>query len=228
MKLIIPLLSLLIISISYAEVLFLDDFNDGNADGWITSGAAAFEVIENQYYIYFQGERGSGKTLNGDASGSMSTPDYSILCSVLIELGTEAGVVARYSGSDDWYYRMMLRPNSSRIVLQRKKDSGVSFELQSIPYSLEHGVSYRIRMEVSGTSIRGRIWQGSLEDEPDFWNIEGTDQYQSNAGSFGLFAAGAGKEKIPWSSFFDDVVVTTPLPEKLTQVTWASIKATQN
>lgn len=228
MKLIIPFLLLLICSTCFADLLFSDDFNDGNADGWVTSGAAGFEVIENQYYIYFQGERGNGKTLNGDASGSMSTPDYSILCSILIQCGTEAGVIARYTGSDDWYYRMILRPNSSRIVLQRRKDSGVSLELQSVPYSLEHGISYRIRLEVSGDSIRGRIWQGSLEDEPEFWNLEDTDQYQSNPGSFGLFAAGVGKEKIPWSSSFDDVVVTTPFPEKLTQVTWASIKSAQN
>ncbi len=221
---ILPLLLAVLCSVCFADELFLDNFNDGDDLGWTHLGAAGFQVIDEEYYIHALGDRGTGKSLNGDNSGVMSTTDYSVLCSILIECGTEAGILARYQGEDDWYYRIILKPQASAILLQRKKDSGVLFGLDEYSYSLEFGVSYWIRLQVQGESIKGRIWQGSVEDEPDLWHMEATDPFQLNAGSFGLFAGGYGKEKVSWSSVFDDVLVTTPLSGQLSPLTWGSIK----
>lgn len=221
---ILPLLLAVLCSVCSAGELFLDNFNDGDDLGWTHIGAAGFQVIDDEYYIHSIGDRGTGKSLNGDNSGVMSTSDYSVLCSILMENGTEAGILARYQGEDDWYYRIVLKPQTSRILLQRKKDSGVLLGLDEYSYALEFGVRYWIRLQVQGDSIQGRIWQGSVEDEPGLWHMEADDLFQPNAGSFGLFASGYGNHKVSWSSVFDDVLVTTPLAGNLSQLTWASIK----
>lgn len=221
---ILPLLLVVPCSVCFADGLFLDNFNDGDDLGWTHLGAAGFQVIDDEYYIHALGDRGMGKSLNGDNSGVMSTSDYSVLSSILMECGTEAGIMARYQGEDDWYYRIVLKPQVSKILLQRKKDSGVLFGLDEYSYTLEFGVRYWIRLQVQGDSIQGRIWQGSVEDEPGLWHMEADDPFQPNPGSFGLFASGYGKDKVSWSSVFDDVLVTTPFSGNLSQLTWGSIK----
>lgn len=215
----------LFFSICYADVLFTDDFNDGNDDGWTHIGAASYEVINGEYCIYNQGDRGQGKSINGDASGVMSTSDYSLLCSIVIECGSEGGIFIRYEGVDQWYYRMVLRPYTARILLERKKDSGPTMVLDQHDKCLYFGIRYWIRLQADGDSVRGRIWSGSVSDEPDVWHLEAEDSVQQNAGSFGLFAGGYEKSRVCWSRIFDDVAVSTPLEQYLSQVTWASIKS---
>lgn len=217
------LITALFFSISHAEILFTDDFNDGNDDGWTHIGAASYEVTDGEYFIYNQGDRGQGKSTNGDTSGTMSTSDYSVLCSIVIECGSEGGLFVRYGGSDQWYYRMVMKPYSSRILLERKKDSGPTMILDQYNIGIYFDVRYWIRLQADGDSICARIWQGSAADEPDVWHLEAEDSIQQEAGCFGVFAGGYGK--ISWSSVFDDVVVSTPLEQHLSQVTWASIKA---
>lgn len=219
------LLTALFFSICYADVLFTDDFNDGNDDGWTHIGAASYEVIDCEYFIYNQGDRGQGKSINGDASGVMSTSDYSVLCSIMIECGSEGGIFVRYEGIDQWYYRMVLKPYTARILLERRKDSGPTMVMDHYNFSLHTDVRYWIRLQADGDSIRGRIWSGSVADEPDVWHLEAEDAVHQEAGSFGLFAGGYGKNRVSWSCIFDDVAVSTPLELRLSQVTWASIKS---
>jgi len=219
------LLTALLFSISFADVLFNDDFNDGNDDGWTHIGAASYEVIDCEYFIYSQGDRGQGKSTNGDVSGMMSTSDYSVLCSVVMESGSGCGLLLRYEGLDQWYYRMVLNPYSARILLERKKDSGPTMVLDQHDKSLYFGTRYWIRLQAEEDFIRGKIWSGSVADEPDVWHLEAEDSIQQNPGSFGLFAGGWGKSSVSWSFIFDDVVVSTPLEQHLSQLTWASIKS---
>jgi hypothetical protein len=214
--------AVLIVRMCFGEVLFSDDFNDGNDDGWTHQGTASFQVIDGRYCIHAQSTRGQGKSINGDQSGDMSTADYSVLSSLVMECGLEGGLIARYSSSDQWYYRMVVKPYSSRILLERKKDLGPSILMDQCDFSLTTGSQYWIRLEVIGDSIRGRIWDGPVDQEPEEWMLTALDSVQGEAGSFGLFAGGYGK--IPWSSVFDDVVVSAAAGQMLSSVTWASIK----
>ncbi|MCK5785548.1 MAG: hypothetical protein KAH54_03205 [Candidatus Sabulitectum sp.] len=219
---ILSLLIFVIFSISFAETLFTDDFNDGNDDGWTHTGSASYEVIDGEYFIYTQGEKGQGKSLNGDASGVMSTADYSILCSIVIECGLEGGILARYQGVDQWYYRVVVKPNSSRIFLERKNDSGPTMKLDEHNFTFAYGTRYWIRFQLEADTVCCRIWPGIVEDEPSAWHLEAVDSIQQEPGSFGLIAGGYGK--VSWSSVFDDIVVSTPVPEGFLQTTWASVK----
>lgn len=210
---------------SMGGVLFTDDFNDGNDDGWTREGAAEFQVISQEYVIYSQGDRGLGKSLNGDLNGVMSTPDYSVLGSVTMETGLHAGLLCRWIDSSQWYYRLVMRPASGSIALERLIDSGPTMVLDESPVQIFLNTEYLVRLEVEGDEVRGRIWTGSQEDEPQEWDVSVTDGLQGQAGSFGVFGAGFGK--VSWSMIFDDITVSTPLPESLRGSSWAGIKAVE-
>jgi hypothetical protein len=225
---ILPLLVFLLSGISFSEVLFTDDFNDGDDAGWTCSGTAGFTVLQGEYFIHSQSTRGQGKSSNGDVSGVMSTSDYSVLCTIELECGTEAGVAARFEGADQWYYRAVIKPNSGYIQLERKKDSGLTVIMCQYPMSLGYNIKYWIRLQVEGNLIRARLWTGTLENEPAIWQLEDSDSAQQNPGSFSLFAGGYGKSFVSWSSIFDDVSVSTPIEQSLEQVTWASLKQSVN
>jgi len=206
-------------------VLFEDDFSDGDDNGWTHVGSAEFAVISQEYLIYSQGNRGQGTSLNGDAEGIMSTADYSVLCAVTMEAGLTAGVCARYTGEDGWYYRLVLKPYSENLVLERRNDTGPSIGLDEYQYGILLDTRYFVRLQVEGDLIRGRIWAGSLSDEPDDWHVTAQDGIQAEPGSFGLFGAGYGKQLVSWSMIFDDVEVSTPVPDSFHPCTWASIKS---
>lgn len=216
---------LLICFTAVGEVLFTEDFDDGNDDGWTHIGAANFDVVSQEYLIYSQGDRGQGMSLNGDMAGFMSTPDYSVLCTVCIDAGKNAGIVARYSGEDSWHYCLLLKPYSAALVLQRSKDTGPTLIIDSYSVDLMLDTDYLLRLQVNTDQIQGRIWTGTMGDEPDEWQVSAQDGIQAEAGSFGLLGSGYGKQKISWSMIFDDVMVSTPLSESFTSRTWASIKS---
>ncbi len=223
MKILLPLL--LIFSVCYGEILFFDDFSDGDDEGWIHFGNASFDVFNEKYCIFSQAARGLGKSINSDGMGFMSTSDYSVICSIEMECGTESGILARYENSDEWYYRMILQPNNSRILIQRKIDSGATFGIDEYSIQLLYDTVYFVRFQVSGNLIQGKIWQGSIEEEPDYWQLEASDSVQPNPGYFGVFSGGYGKNMVSWSSLFDDITVSTPITQNLSHITWASIKS---
>jgi hypothetical protein len=203
-------------------MLFFDDFSSGGDEGWQRFGSAGFQVINQEYYIHAGGDRGAGASFNGDDAGTMSTPDYSVMCRLLIEAGTEAGVLCRFTGEDDWCYALSVRPQNGLLVLQRRRLNGIRLTLDEASVPVEYGFTHWIRLQVEGDLIRGRIWTGSPEDEPGIWHVSATDGVQIYPGAFGLFAAGYGK--VPWSTSFDDVAVSEPLGEGFSTVTWASVK----
>jgi len=218
----LTLLVILLARLSFCEILFTDDFSDGDDDGWTRSGGAGYHVIQGKYFIHSQSTRGQGRSINGDIYGAMSTGDYSILCSIEVECGTEAGVSARFCGADQWHYRLVFKPYTGTVLLERKKDTGPTVVMDDYLVSPGYHNSYWVRLQVEGSLVRARVWTGTVENEPSEWHLEAIDSSQQNPGSFYLFAGGYGK--VSWSSIFDDVVVSTPLEQALVQTTWASLK----
>lgn len=204
------------------EILFSDDFNDGNDDGWTRSGSASWDVVSGEYLMYSAGEKGQGTSYNGDENGAMSTPDYSILATINIDAGTNAGMIARFNGPGTWYYKMTLKPAGDIIRLERKQDGGPALLLEEYSIPIELDTEYFVRLQVTGDQICGRIWTGTPDDEPDQWQVSAQDDLQGDAGSFALTSGGYGR--VRWSCEFDDVVVSTPLPMELSPATWAALK----
>jgi hypothetical protein len=212
----------------YAEVLFSDNFNDGNADGWteIPCAGANYTVESGRYRLYGDGpgsENATGLTMNGDQGGVMSTPDYSIRfnAETLITEGFGAGV--RFSWADTTGYGVMLMmPGFGNAVGILRTDPGGYVWLEQIPYTVQTGVEYWIRFEISGDMLGVKVWTGNVGDEPTNWLLTCQDATYSEAGSIALMTSGN-----VINTFFDDVEVSDDVTLGFDMTTWGMLKTGQ-
>ena len=212
---------LIISSTVFSDILFSDDFNDGNADGWEEVGDASFQVISGQYNIY--GSSGCyGESYNGDLGGIMSVADYSFRASVIPEFCSWAGLVARFELPGN-FFMLTIMPDYNMFVLYEFDPYNATL-LDQCNYNIQYDELYWLRVEVEGSEIRGKIWTGTPEDEPIKFQLTGSDINQLNAGSIGFGCAKAPSDA-ELSVYFDDVEVTDELSSELESRTWGIIKA---
>lgn len=101
-----------------AEVLFSDDFEEGNADGWIpvSTGATYFVTGGWHHILHSQSENCTAGSQTGDQGGSMSVPDYSLLTEIYPRDGT-AGPVVRYDPATATGYWFVMNPELDGVAL---------------------------------------------------------------------------------------------------------------
>lgn len=204
------------------QVLFYDDFDDGNADGWTEEGTTEFDVVGGMYWLH-GGEACSGITWNGDASGVMSVPDYSIRVECVPEVCTDLAVVARFQSLDQSSYFLWFNVDWDVVYLMEYK-TGQGSVIDQCGMEGIQGETYWLRLEVEGNDIRGKVWMGSAGDEPWDWIVSGTSTVATDPGSIGLFCI-AWVKTVGLSCYFDEVEVTVPGAGALDPSTWAGIKA---
>jgi len=169
-----------------AATLLADDFNDGNAAGWTTSGGS-WSVSGG---IYNQTGTSSDARVQ---TGQTSWGNYSVQVRVRANAfnGSDrfVAVIGRAQGMTSYYY-LTLR-SSNRIEL-KKLVGGSSTTLASASRSVVTGTWYTVRLEMSGTSLRGFV-----------------DGTQVASATDAQFATGrAGVATFNASGSFDDVLVT--------------------
>ena len=171
------------------QILFTDNFEDGNSSGWSKSGGT-WSVVTDGSRVYKQ-----SKT-SGDArarAGSSSWTNYAVQARVkpLSFNGSDrfVALLGRAQSSTSYYY-LTLR-GSNKIEL-KKLVSGSSTTLASKPFTVRAGRWYTLRIELNGTSLSAYV-DGALQ-------LTATDS-QFRAGNVGGATYYATAE-------FDDFVVT--------------------
>lgn len=219
---ILPVLMLLL-CLSYDNILFQDDFDDGDAEGWHEVSMVKYDVVDGMYRMYGGYEENHGITFNGDLEGFMSTPDYTAVSRVVPEVGVFFGLMCRYSETADYRIMLVLSYEHQKLRLYRWGASGLSV-LDDVPFRVELYHEYYVKCRVEGEYFRGKAWTGNPSDEPGEWMVEARDTL-SSAGSLALFCAGIPYGRVSLSCRFDDVVVTGN-SSSLRHDTWAGIKYT--
>lgn len=213
-----------------AEILFEDDFSDGNADGWTEYSnypdSASYYVEDGWYHLKNTYAGGFSASYNGNVEGSsphqMSVPDYSFICRAMAYPGAQhVGFAVRFQSplSGQNGYVMWLRYMQNDVVIWRHI-GGVTQQLAWGGYELDYEDEYWVRVEVSGDLIRGKVWQGELSDEPAEFLVSGSDDTFSEPGSIGMVchSYGTGLKH----AALDHVIVTGPFD--LSAYTWGGIK----
>jgi pectate lyase len=140
-------------------VLFTDDFQDGNANGWTVLGGT-WSVITDGSLVYNQSGR-SSRYRSG--AGSLAWTDYSVEARVKPTgwNGTDrfAGLAARLRDRNNAYV-LALR-SSGRVELVRiVGGSATVLATRAFPVAL--GSWYALRVDAVGTTLRGYV-DGSLQ-----------------------------------------------------------------
>jgi len=207
-------------SMVFSDILFSDDFNDGNADGWTEAGSASYQVISGQYCMY--GNTGNiGCSFNGDSCGMMTAADYSFRVSIIPELCTFAGVLARFT-IEGYYFLLIIYPGYDRFSLYEMGPASVTL-LDHCYFYIQNDELYWLRVEVEGSEVRGKIWTGTPEDEPIPFQLNGSSINQLEAGSIGMYCRIL-QTDVALSVYYDDVEVTDELSSGQDSRTWGIIK----
>lgn len=218
----------------WSTTLFMDCFDDGNADGWTEccdEPDSALYYVENGWYhtqVDVQTSGGVYAQNGDDTTGTphvMSCCDYTLYCKSKAWSPTSHmgfGVRTPEYPIDGDCYALWLRYSQNDVVIFRHDGPDLEYvELDSEPFPLSYGEEYWIRFEIAGDQLYGKVWQGSLGDEPSADLLEATDGMYTDAGSIlvGCQMWGGGDRH----AAFDSVMVLTP--EAFDSQTWGWIKS---
>lgn len=152
-----------------AANLASDDFEDGTASGWTTTGGT-WLVAQDGTLVLRQASMASNALAR---TGQPGWNDYTITAQVkagsFYGLPGFVGVVARAQSTSN-YYALVLRPNDT-LALTRTI-GGSSTVLASAPVSVEAGTWYTLRLTVNDREISGSA-NGVRVSASDSFNLSG-------------------------------------------------------
>jgi hypothetical protein len=209
-------------------VLFEDDFNDGNADGWfIIMPEGTYFVNDSLRYeiAYYGTDDIDPCVVRGDSLGMyMTTEHYSVLLEGIGHSPSDyIGVFIRGTLSQTGYV-MWLRYGYNDVAIFRHEGVGSWNELTWSNYSLTYDDPYWIRFECCQDTLRGKVWEGTVGDEPAYWLVTAVDNNYCNCGFMG-FVTGRYAASGDSRAELDNVVVTSVEPVYLEASSWARIKS---
>ena len=171
-----------------AAATLSDDFEDGDAAGWTTTGGTWIVTSDGSSHVLRQSSLAENALARED---SVSRRNYTVTAEVKPEsfngLPGFAGVVARAQSTTN-YYALVLRPND-RAALTRTV-GGVTQTLATLRVSVDEDTSYTLSLRVYGQRLTGSV---------DGASITATDGFL-HGGPAGLLTT--------WTTAsFDDVVI---------------------
>ncbi|MFC0529918.1 pectate lyase family protein [Phytohabitans kaempferiae] len=170
-------------SAASAATLFSDDFDDGNASGWSTSGGS-WSVSSGAYAQSSTGA--SAKALAGATSWTTVTVSGRARATTFSGSSSRGiGIAARVQSTSS-FYALVLTPTSAQI---RK---GATNTLASAPFTTATGTWYTLTLSATGSSLVGSVNGTPVVSASDSSYASG------RAGLVANYTAGT----------FDDVVVT--------------------
>ncbi|MEV4412536.1 family 16 glycoside hydrolase [Catellatospora sp. NPDC049609] len=151
-------------STASAATMFSDDFNDGDATGWTTSGGTWAVAADGSPVL-----RQSGTSSDARArAGSTAWTDYTVTARVKLTAvnGTNrfAAALARAQSNTSYYY-LALRTNHT--VELKKLVGGSSTTLASAAVTVTTGAWYTLSLKVSGSSLQGSVNGGATVSATD-------------------------------------------------------------
>jgi len=159
------------------SLLFQDDFDDGDAEGWAPM-MESWNVVEGQYVCT--------STRDARASaGENSWTDYTVRAQVRPESGStiSVGVIGRMRASN-LFYLAELRNGEAKIV---SRSNTVWATLAVAPYAVTSGTVYEIAVEFRGEHIRMYVNGELIVEAEDGLSSRGKIGLRCAEGSQALF-----------------------------------------
>ncbi|HEV2782173.1 MAG TPA: hypothetical protein VGX25_22505 [Actinophytocola sp.] len=206
-----------------AATLFGDDFEDGNATGWSTSGGT-WSVGTDGSRVYQQ----TGTSSDARArAGSSAWTNYAVSARIkptgFNGADRHVAVLARSQSTSNYYYLGL--SNAGSVVLGKRVGGGFT-TLASAPAAVSVGTWYTVRLEAFGTTLRGFLNGAAVVSASDATFATGT------TGLTAYFAGGAFDDVTvqdtsgpPTSTTTTTTTTTPPPPPPGGLVGWATVNA---
>ncbi len=184
------------------SLLFQDDFNDGNADGWTPYGLGTWSVINGEYVV----DMGSGNSLLGYAlAGDMDWTDYIFEADINSIQGENKAICFRCSDANSYFVNIVGNPYNV-LLLGRGVNLFVTFY-----YPNTSGYWYHVKVIIMSANMRVYVNDQMLINYTD------TNADRIKQGGIGVNGwTGAGTVD---NVRFDNVIVRAIMPMYLPLIT---------
>lgn len=207
----------------FAQTTYLwEDFNDGNADGWIETSddsLASFEVTANlMYHMYYTGSDEVWAIAYWNSE--MPSADYTILADFTAHgATTHIGLSGRYDAQEGSGY--VAYAHYSLDLLAVGKYTPAWTTLGTLNYNFTSDQYYQMKFRIASDSLFAKVWE--LNGTEPGWQIIVTD---SDLAGPGHVALECGQHPSgPFSGEFDNILVADSIAEAMNPATWAGIKS---
>ncbi len=195
---------------SEADIVFYDDFNDGNADGWEEIIGAPWTVVDGEYEQNLSGANLLSRTFAGDESWS----NYSFQVDMIGLAGVDKIMDFRRQLDTDSWYGFVIRSDWSgqdEILLKKHVNDPTGIVAATAQYPTQRGVWYTVRVELHDENIKLYIKQRNAESFDlvmDYYDVEPV--VTNGKIGFTCWTGAAGACHIR----YDNVIVETPTTDE--------------
>ena len=183
-----------------------DDFEDGNANGWTTTGGT-WAIASDPSFVYVGG-LGSYRSTNGSPGWTNQTVQarVKVLRFDSPSSSTRAGLMARFGGSTNYYSFQIDGAGDLRLLRGTSTVSG-SGTCATLGASLTPGTWYTLKLQASGPIDAVRLVTGYSTNGTTFIPVHDCTITSGTlaGGSAGVVTVGSNT-----NAEFDDFAVTTP------------------
>jgi pectate lyase len=172
-----------------AATLFSDNFEDGDAAGWTTTGGTWIVNHDESRVLHQSSFVANALARTGQPGWRNYTVQADVRPTSFNGLPGFAGVVARANSTTN-YYALVIRPNNTVALI--RTINGTATSLASAPLQVAAGSTYTLALTVSGQTLTGRV--GGVA-------VSATDGF--------LLTGLAGLVTTWTSASFDNVVIST-------------------
>ncbi|KUL31700.1 pectate lyase family protein [Actinoplanes awajinensis] len=178
---------------AYAETVFGDTFDDGDANGWSRSGGSWSVVTDGSPALRQSSTSANARILAGATSWTDYTLQVRVRPIAFTTLDRTIGVAARVQSSTAYYALVLTGSGAAQL---QKVSGGTATVLATAAAGGTTGTWHTLALSVQGTTLRGAVDGTPL--------LQATDS-TFGSGRIGLVAAYA-------SASYDDVTVDTGVP----------------
>ncbi|MFJ4785515.1 hypothetical protein [Streptomyces sp. NPDC088794] len=203
----------------------LDTFTRTSVDSWGTPNVGASWGNTGGAGTEYDVGAGVGThsltTRNVSRHSTLTSPSadvdlvVDVATSVLAAGGSQyVGLLARFIDVNNLYFARVdfTAAAAVRLVLQ-KRVTGTQTDLASVtsPYTHVAGAFYRIRFQVIGSTVRGKVWDATTP-EPGVWQASVTDTSLTAVGQVGVRSIldSANSNTLPVTVSYDNFTVINP------------------
>jgi VWFA-related protein len=189
------------VSSAYADLIFQDTFEDGNANGWMAKNASNWRVIQDQgdfaYNLWNPGTSVTGQTLQEwSILAGQQMDDFMFSCKIRVAANlTEnpragCALIFRYQNANNYYFIIInAAANQTKLM---KRLGGIDIELaQNDRQIIKDNMYHQLQIDAAGEQVIVRF------DDAQILSIEDNSIL---SGAIGLAA-------IDFPAFFDDIAL---------------------
>lgn len=145
------------VTVSVANAIF-DTFEDGAAAAWTPDGGAWTVQAESGTRAYRQSDLTSVayRAVRADTNWADQVIEADVALHAASGANRFFGVVARHQATPNDYYYLILRTNNT-IELKKLVNNVSANIATAVPFTVATNTTYRLRLEVSGASLKGYV-----------------------------------------------------------------------